>query len=71
MEAPAQSWQQYSIKAGGRFIEINANHKKRHFIEQIKALIFLEAVLTIKAMSEPHSNLQEIDIPNIIKDKIS
>ena len=42
--------------------------KKRHFIEQIKALIFLEAVLKIKAMSEPHSNLQEIDIPNIIKD---
>ena len=34
----------------GRFIEIQSNVRRKNFIERIKALIFLEAVLAIEIM---------------------
>ena len=49
--APAQTWQQYSIR--GRMVDLYRNRAtsgERNFIERIKAPIFLEAVLTIEIM---------------------
>ena len=48
-----------------------ANSGERNFIEQIKAQIFLEAVLTIKIMYEPQSNLEKKVNPSILKDDFS
>ena len=48
-----------------------ATSGERKFIEQIKALIFLEAVLAIKIMYEPQSNLEKKDKPSILKDDFS
>ena len=45
--------------------------RKRNFIKQTKALIFLEAVLAIEMMQEPRSNLEEKGNPNILKDDFS
>ena len=41
------------------------------FIEQMKAPIFLEGVLTMEIMKEPQSNLEEKVNPSIIKDDFS
>ena len=57
----------------GRFTKIKSKQiliEQINFIEQIKAPIFLEAVLAID-MSEPQSNLGEIDNPSILKDDFS
>ena len=54
-----------------RFIEIQATSVERNFIEQIKAPIFLEAVLAIEIMKEPQSNLEEKVNPIILKDDFS
>ena len=43
----------------------------RHFKKRIKAPIFLEAVLAIQIMQEPHPNLEEKDNPSILKDGVS
>ena len=41
----------FHARSDGRFIEIKSNpSRKKLFIEKIKALIFLEAVLTIETM---------------------
>ena len=44
-----------------------ATSGKRNFIEQIRAPIFLEAVLAIQKMYEPQSNLEEKVNPSILK----
>ena len=44
---------------------------ERNFIERIKALIFLDAVLAIEIMYEPQSNLEERVNPGILKDGFS
>ena len=41
------------------------------FIEQMKAPIFLEGILTMEIMKEPQSNLEEKVNPSIIKDDFS
>ena len=41
------------------------------FIEQMKAPIFLEGVLTMEIMKEPQSNLEEKVNPSILKDDFS
>ena len=41
---------------------------ERHFIEQVNAAIFLEAVLAIDIMQEPQSKLEEKVNPSILKD---
>ena len=38
------------IRLYGRFIEMQSNSGERNFIEQIKAPIFLEAVLAMEIM---------------------
>ena len=43
----------------GRFIGIQSNLRRKKLLEQIKAPIFLEAVLAIEIMLEPQSNLEE------------
>ena len=48
-----------------------ATSGERNFIEGIKAPIFLEAVLAIKIMYEPQSNLEERVNPSILKDDFS
>ena len=40
-------------------------------MEQIKVLIFLEAVLAIETMYEPQPNLEEKVNPSILKDDFS
>ena len=46
-----------------------ATSKKRHFIERIKALILLEALLAKQTMEELQSNLE--DNTNTLKDDYS
>ena len=55
----------------GRFTEIQSDlgRKKVHRMNQ--APIFLEAVLTIKIMQEPQSNLEEKINPGILKNDFS
>ena len=70
--APAQTWQQYSIN--GHMIDLlryRPTSGERNFIERIKALIFLDAVLAIEIMYEPQSNLEERVNPGILKDGFS
>ena len=44
---------------------------ERNFIEQIKAPIFLEAVLAIEITKEPQFNLEEKVNPSILNDDFS
>ena len=45
--------------------------RERNFIERNKALVFLEAVLTMEKMHETQSNLEEKYSPIILKDDFS
>ena len=48
----------FQARPHSRFIEIKkTTSEERNFIEKIKAPIFLEAVLAIKTMEEPQSDL--------------
>ena len=49
----------------GRMVHLQTTSGERKFIEQIKAPIFLEAVLTVEIMYEPQSNLEEKVNPSI------
>ena len=48
-----------------------ATSGERNFTEQVKAPIFLEAVIAIETMYEPQSNLEEKVYPNNLKDDFS
>ena len=52
-------------------LRYRATSEERNFIEYFKALIFLEANLTIEIMYEPQSNLEEKVNPSILKDDLS
>ena len=52
-------------------LRYRATSGERIFIEQIKALIFLEAISAIQIMQEPQSNLEEKLNPSILKDDFS
>ena len=51
----------------GRFIEIRRILGERNLIEQVKAPIFLKAVLAIEIIQEPQSNLEEKDSPSTFR----
>ena len=57
----------------GRMVDLQyrATSGERKFIEQIKAPIFLEAVLAIAIMKDAQSNLEEKVNPTILKDHFS
>ena len=61
----------FPARSYGRFIEIKSNLRKKNFIEQIKAPIFLEAVVAIEIMEDIQSNLDEKDNSSILKDEFS
>ena len=51
----------------GKFIEIQSNLRRKKFLEQITAPIFLTTVLVIEIMQESQSNLEEKDKPQHLK----
>ena len=66
---PAQTWQKYSMQ--GHIVDLKryrATSGERNFIEQIKAPIFLKAVLAIEIMWELKLNLEEKGNSGILKD---
>ena len=52
-------------------MEIQSIIRKRNFVERIKALIFLEAVLAIEIIQEPQSNLEKKVDFSTLKDDFS
>ena len=48
----------------GTFIEIQSNLRRKNFIPQIKAPVFLEVLSTVEIMQEPQANLEEKDNPS-------
>ena len=70
--APAQTWQKYRMQ--GHMIDLKRYRKtygEINFIEQIKAPIFLEAVLAIEMMWELKFNLEEKSNSEILKGDFS
>ena len=58
----------------GSMVEISryrATSEGRNFIDQIKAPVFLKAVLGIKIIYEPQFNLEDKDNPSIKQDCFS
>ena len=47
-----------------------ATSRERHFLEQIKAPIFLEVILVIEIMHEPHSHVEEKVSSIILRDDL-
>ena len=47
-----------------------ATSRERHFLEQIKAPIFLEVILVIEIMHEPHSHVEEKVNSIILRDDL-
>ena len=47
-----------------------ATSRERHFLEQINAPIFLEVILVIEIMYEPHSYLEEKVNSSILRDDL-
>ena len=70
--APAQTWRQYSIHNHmADLLRYRATSGERNSIEQIKAIIFLEAALATETVQEFSSNLKEEVNPSILKDDFS
>ena len=54
----------FHTKLYGTFIEIQSNLRRKNFIPQIKAPVFLEVLSTVEIMQEPQANLEEKDNPS-------